>query len=315
MLGHGAIAAEHADAFGLLGCSLVVVMGPEPDAAQQFADDYGFARITDNVDEVLDADDVDAVVIASPSAVHAAQATAALQRGKHVLCEVPLGLTVNDVLAVQAASAGLICMVCHTQRYLAPVMRLRQRITDGELDPLSLTTTMAMYRRENVGWSGRPRTWADDLVWHHGTHAIDTAMWLLDGEAADIQAASGRPHPQTGAPMDIGVVIRTRTGRLATLALSYNALTPVNDLVLVAESETIRLRDWQALNRNGEPDADLAAGTLADGVQRQAAAFLQAIRSERKDVPTVDDVVPIYRAVGLVAEQISRRLNRPRIAE
>jgi 2-hydroxy-4-carboxymuconate semialdehyde hemiacetal dehydrogenase len=316
MLGHGAIAAEHAEAFRLLGCPLVTVMGPDRDEARKFALEYGFARFTDSVEDVVNADDVDAVVIASPSAVHSTQASAALGRGKHVLCEVPLGLTLADVLAVQAASTGrLICMVCHTQRYLAPVRRLRRRITDGQLQPLSLATTMAMYRRENVGWSGRPRTWADDLVWHHGTHAIDTALWLLDDEAAEVQATSGRPHPQTGAPMDLAVAIRTRTGRLATLALSYNALTPVNELVLVAESETVRLRDWQVLDAHGEPDAELSAGTLGDGVHSQAAAFLQAIQGERQDVPTVDEVLPIYRTVGMVADEITLQLNRSQVVQ
>lgn len=308
MLGHGAIGAEHARAFRQLGCSLVTVMGRHLAQAELFAHESGFARSTDDMERVLDANDVDAVVIASPSAVHAAQAGDALRRGKHVLCEVPLGLTLADVLAVQAARAeGLTCMVCHTQRYLTPVMRLRQRITGGDLQPLSLATTMAMHRRANVGWTGRRRSWADNLVWHHGTHAIDTALWLLDDEAADVQAMSGRPHPETGAPMDLAVAVRTRTGRLATLALSYNATVPVNDVLLVAESETVRLRDWRLLDLRGELAPDLATGTLAGGVQNQAAAFLQAVHGDTDDVPSVDAVVPIYRIVDAVADQISRQ--------
>lgn len=303
MLGHGAIGVEHAAAFRRLGCELVSVMGPDLSEAAEFAVEHGFTRHTDSAQDVLGDPDVDAVVIASPSTSHATQATAALALGKHVLCEVPLALSLRDVLAVQAARPDhLVCMVCHTQRYLRPVSQLRQRIVDGQLEPLSLVTTMAMYRRKNVGWSGRPRTWTDDLIWHHGTHAIDTALWLLNDEPAQVQAVSGRPHPRTGTPMDLAVAIRTRGGRLATLALSYNALVPVNELVLVAESDTVRVRDWRLL---GDPAAE--AAPLSTGVQAQASAFIRAVRGEDLGVPTVDDLVAIYRVVDIVANHISQQ--------
>jgi 2-hydroxy-4-carboxymuconate semialdehyde hemiacetal dehydrogenase len=315
MLGHGAIGAEHARAFRAAGCELVIVMGPDDRAAELFASKYGFARATDRLDDVIGAGDVDAVVIASPNAAHAMQAIAALNGGKHVLCEVPLGLSLTDVVAVQDAAAGrLVCMVCHTQRFLPPLVRLRRRIQDGQLEPLSLATTMAMYRRENVGWTGRSRTWVDNLLWHHGTHAIDTALWLLDDEPTTVQASSGRPHPQTGAPMDLSVTMTTRTGRLATLALSYNAMTPINDVLLVGESDTVRIRDWQVQSTDGDAAPEPPDGMLTPAVRAQAQSFVRAINGERNAGPTIADVMPTYRTVQLVEDEISRQRSHRAIA-
>ncbi|GAA1627466.1 Gfo/Idh/MocA family oxidoreductase [Kribbella alba] len=311
MLGHGAIGALHAEAFRSVGCQLVTVMGPDLNEAGQFARDQGFARHTDRVEDVVEAADIDAVVIASPNAAHAAQAIAALRGGKHVLCEVPVGLSLDDVLAVQAESERLICMVCHTQRFLPSIVQLRRRIEHGQLELLSLSTVMAMYRRENVGWTGRRRAWDDHLVWHHGTHAIDSALWLLGDEPVAVQAASGRPHPETGAPMDVAITITTRTGRLATLSLSYNAMTSVNDVLLIGQSETLRVRDWQLQGDNGEGGHESPDDQLTSAVHAQAHAFVRAIHGEQPALPSIDDVLPIYRCVQRVEDEIALQRSRP----
>jgi 2-hydroxy-4-carboxymuconate semialdehyde hemiacetal dehydrogenase len=309
MLGHGAIGALHAEAFRTIGCQLVTVMGPDLDDAGQFARDQGFSRHTDRAEAVVEAADVDAVVIASPSTVHAAQAIAALKGGKHVLCEVPVGLSLAEVLAVQAESGRLICMACHTQRFLPSIVQLRHRIEHGRLELLSLATVMAMYRRENVGWTGRRRTWDDHLLWHHGTHAIDSALWLLDDEPATVQAASGRPHPESGAPMDLAITITTRTGRLANLALSYNAMTSTNDLLLIGQSETLRVRDWQLQGADGGGVHESSA-QLTSAVQAQAHAFVRAIHGEQPASTSIDDVLPIYRCVQQVEDEIAPQQSR-----
>jgi 2-hydroxy-4-carboxymuconate semialdehyde hemiacetal dehydrogenase len=306
MLGHGAIGAEHARALNSLGCVLVTVMGPDLAQAEQFAAEHGFGRASICIEDVFDATDIDAVVVASPNAEHAAQATAALRRGKHVLCEVPLGMSLSEVRQVEATLAGrdLVCMACHTQRFLPPIGRLRELVSTGSFAPLSLAGITGLYRRENVGWTGKPRDWVDSLVWHHGAHAVDTALWLLDDKVHTVRAMRGRPDPRTAMPMDISVSITTQAGRLATLALSYNAFTTINELVFIGDSDSYRIHDWTLANAAGEQLYEPTDALLRAAVYRQDELFVQNVMGDLRDGPSVADVLPVYRTLQRIHDEI-----------
>lgn len=300
LLGHGAIAGEHARAFRRAGCPLAVVMGPDAGAAARFAAEHAIARSTDSIRDVVDADDVDAVVVASPSAEHASQSIAALRAGKHLLCEIPIGLSLAEVTAVVEAAGPLTAMACHTQRHFAVVSALRRRALSGEFEPMSMATTAAIYRRSNVGWTGACRNWVDDIVWHHTTHAVDTSCWLLADEIEAVGALAGRPDPESGRPLDVSVSLRTTTGRLATIAMSYNAVQPVSEVAIFGRSETVRISNWQTLPAAAsDPNALLSAA-----IHAQARAFLSAIAEGRIGQPGIADVLPIYRVIQHIHDQI-----------
>jgi 2-hydroxy-4-carboxymuconate semialdehyde hemiacetal dehydrogenase len=304
LLGHGAIAAEHARAFRRAGCELTAVMGPDAGAAAEFAREHDVRRSADRLTEVVDADDVDAVVVASPSAEHAGQAIAALRAGKHVLCEIPVGLSFAEVHAVaEAAGPASVCMVGHTQRHFPVLSSLRARTRAGEFEPISLSITAALYRLENVGWTGERRSWTDDLVWHHTTHAVDTALWLLDDEAQSVQAVAGPPDAQSGRPLDLAVGLRTVGGGLATIAMSYNAITPVSEVSVFGRSETVHLSGWQ--HQPGTPGH--SSNLLGDAVHTQAVAFLRAVQEQAGYGPTVADVLPIYRVIQQIDDQVRQQ--------
>ncbi|TKA01178.1 Gfo/Idh/MocA family protein [Actinacidiphila oryziradicis] len=299
-LGPGAIAAEHARAFRQLGCPLAAVMGPDAEAAAQFAKRHAVARSTDTVADIVDADDVDAVVVASPSGEHAGQALAALRGGKHVLCEIPLGLSLAEVTAAAEAAGDRIAMACHTQRYLPVVSALRARVVAGEFEPISMSITSAIYRRSNVGWTGERRDWADDIIWHHTTHAVDTSLWLLDDGIESVQALAGPADRETGRPLDLALALRTRTGRLATIAMSYNAIRPVSEVSVFGRSETARISNWQPSHAAASEPNDL----LGKAAFAQAQAFLSAIAQRPGSWPSFRDVLPTYRVIQQVYDQI-----------
>jgi 2-hydroxy-4-carboxymuconate semialdehyde hemiacetal dehydrogenase len=299
-LGHGAIAAEHARAFRRAGCPLAAVMGPDAKAAAKFAEEHAVARAADSVGDIVDADDVDAVVIASPSGEHARQAIAALSGGKHVLCEIPVGLSLVDVTAAAEAAGDLIAMACHTQRHFPVVSKLRARVVAGDFEPISISTTSAIYRRSNVGWTGERRNWVDDIVWHHTTHAVDTSLWLLDDSIESVQALAGPADPETGRPLDLAVGLRTHTGRLATIAMSYNAMRPVGEVSIFGRSDTVRISSWQPSPAAASDPNDL----LGDAVFAQAQTFLRAIAGRPGSWPSFSDVLPTYRVIQQIDDQI-----------
>jgi 2-hydroxy-4-carboxymuconate semialdehyde hemiacetal dehydrogenase len=305
LVGPGAIGAMHAQALAALGCSLRVVVGPDLAAARAFAGQHGFERAGCQLSSAFGSD-VDAVVITSPNAVHAQQAVAALAAGKHVLCEIPLGLSLAEAHAVaRAARSGQVAAVCHTQRYLPGIARWRSLIQRGEVEPLHLITVGALSRRENVGWAGHRRDWTDSVVWHHGAHAVDTARWLLGDEIAGVTVSSGTVNPETGAVMDVSIGLTTRLRRLATLALSYNADRAISEHTLITSAGTFRLSD-----SGGGTDRHSLPGTLEDALTAQDESFLRAVRGgPAGDLALVSAALPVYelleRVTGALGAEIA----------
>jgi 2-hydroxy-4-carboxymuconate semialdehyde hemiacetal dehydrogenase len=303
IIGAGAIAGEHAKAFAQLGCDLRVVMSPDAASAATFAGRHGVARSTAELDELLYAEDVDAVVIASPTPHHAEQVLATLAAGKHVLAEIPLATSLSEATQIRDLARGrdLHCMVCHTQRYVEPMLRLADGIGAGTINPIHVGITRAMLRRQNRGWTGIARSWADDVLWHHGAHAIDTTMTLL-GFELEITGHAGRPLAGGGKPLDVSLSVATSDGRLGTILLSYNSLMPLNEILLIAEDDGYRFREGELRNAAGEL---LAGGTdevlLKTAMYKQNSEFIDGLLRGRPMRTSVERVQPVYAALQSVA--------------
>jgi len=294
-IGYGAIAQHHADAFRQLGGELSWVVGRDPAETATFAQTYGFSQQTLNIEEALTDQAVDAVLVASPSPLHEEQTRQALSAGKHVLCEIPLALRLEGgrSLAELARSRGRALMVAHTQRFYPPLVELRRRILAGDVEPRHVVVRYGFRRHENVGWTGRQRTWTDNLLWHHGGHAIDTTLWLLSAAEVACRGELGPAHPKTGIPMDVGIVLRTTREQLATLALSYNTHRPVQDYLVIGERQTLMYTDNRLLGPTGEVLSEEGANDpVKDGVLIQDREFMAAISAGRSPSPSADDVLP-----------------------
>jgi 2-hydroxy-4-carboxymuconate semialdehyde hemiacetal dehydrogenase len=98
------------------------------EAARAVADRYGVAHATADLGEVLARDDVDAVILCTPTPLHAKQAITAMRAGKHVQVEIPLAdhWPAAQEVAALARETGLVCMVGHTRRFNPSLTRLRR---------------------------------------------------------------------------------------------------------------------------------------------------------------------------------------------
>lgn len=124
---------------------------------------------------MLERDDVDAVILATPTPVHAEQAQAVLAAGKHVQVEIPLADSLADAEAALAAAeaSGKVAMVGHTRRFNPSHQWVHHKITDGEFNVQQMDVQTYFFRRKNINAKGEPRTWTDHLLWHHAAHTVD----------------------------------------------------------------------------------------------------------------------------------------------
>ena len=305
MVGYGSIAEVHRRSFARIpGVQITSVVGRLLEPTQAFAQKCGAALATLDLDEALAQDDVEAVVITSPSAKHAVQTQAALAAGKHVLAEIPLALSLaeSEDLTALAERQGRALMVAHTMRFWPTLAAARQRIAEGELHVHSVFIHYGFLRRENVNWQGRRRSWTDNLLWHHGCHAVDTALWLLGEPAADVAGYMGPPHHELGIPLDLTVSLRTPRDQLVSCALSYNTMRPLLEILIIGEETTLAVRDGKLVDADDQIVAAGGENEEASAVYLQNIEFITALRQEREPLVSGDAVLPTMRALQAVQD-------------
>ncbi len=316
ILGYGAIAREHALSLRRLGqaphgwqVSLSGVMGRLPAPTRAFAEEFGADLATTDLDELLADPRIEAVIICSPTDLHAEQTERALRAGKHVLCEIPLAtsLAETDRLIDLAERSGLRLMVCHTQRYAAPLIEARRLIAGGEVQPRAMVSRYLLDKRENISWTGRRRSWTDNLLWHHGCHAVDAALWLLAAEATDVTARATAPDRRLGIPMDLSILLRTTRDQVVTVVMSYRALPPLQDYVVIADETTLvyandELRDHRRVLIAAADNGGYDTAAL----DRQNTDFFASILIGSEPVASARSVRPAMAALQAAQDALDR---------
>lgn len=313
IIGYGAIADYHADAFRALDVPIRAVAGPNAVEATKFARRHDIPQALSNIDELLSDDSLSAVVIASPSQVHAAQARRSLESGRSVLCEIPLATSYGDTVALGhlAESRNLRLMVAHTQRYQRPLQLARAAVEQEEVKPRQVVVRYMMFRHENRGWTGRQRTWTDDLLWHHGAHAVDTCLWLLNSSAASVSAFATDEVNDIDAPMDVSITIRTTNGGIGTVTLSFNSRIALNDYLVIAGSTTLIATERDLLSPQGQIYAEESVdAVLRAAVRDQAVDFVDSIRHGRNPKAGVPEIAECMRILEEVEQQLGTASGR-----
>jgi 2-hydroxy-4-carboxymuconate semialdehyde hemiacetal dehydrogenase len=306
-VGYGSIAGAHARALrDLGGVRFDCVVGRRPEPTEAFAREWGVEHWTLSLEEALARPGLDAVVICSPSEQHAGQAEKALAAGKHALVEIPLGMSLADAERVTALAerSGLRLMVAHTERYYPAMIELRRRIQAGELHPYHLVMRWFFLRRANVNLAGQPRSWTDNLLWHHACHVVDDALWLLeqtDPQSVPVRAMgqAGPPHAVLGIPLDLDLLLRVGDVPVS-IAMSYNSPWPMHEYVVIGEEATLRFDNGRLVGQEGE----VPLPGNAHSILEQDREFLTAIREGREASVNGRSVLPAMRALQAVQDQI-----------
>ncbi len=307
MVGSGSIAGFHSRAIRELGHTLYHVVGRRESQVSEFAAEAGFERHGIDLERGLDDPAVNAVVITSPSDFHRAHAEAALQRKLPTLLEIPVATSLADAIAVDEAAqaADTPVMAAHTRRFQPAMLRMRAMVADGSLTVHHAVQRYGFIRRLNVNWVGYQRSWTDNLIWHHGGHAMDAWMWVLGVTEAEVSAKLGPPHHHLEIPMDISIALKAPSGVVGSISLSYNTHQPLDDALFIGEEDTIAANyaTGTLVGKDGVIfDAGMTEVVPHDVITAQDREFFDALDEQRAPNPTISDVLPSLRALQVVQD-------------
>ncbi len=256
LAGAGAFGEKHLDALKLIdGVEVVSVVGRTLEATQKVADRYGIGHATTELDQALAIRGLDAVILATPTQLHAAQALACLNAGKHVQVEIPLADSLADAEAVaaRAAATGLVAMVGHTRRFNPSHQYIHNRIRSGALSVQQMDVQTYFFRRTNINARGEPRSWTDHLLWHHAAHTVDLFAYQA-GPIVEAHAMQGPIHPELDIAMDMSIQLKAESGAICTVSLSFNNDGPLGTFFrYIGDTGTYLARYDDLFTGKGEP--------------------------------------------------------------
>lgn len=310
LAGIGAIGLRHLEACAQIrDAAVVCLIEPEAERARQAALRFGIADVAASLDAVLQRRDIDAVILCTPTPLHAAQAAACLRAGKHVLIEIPMADNAGDadMLVRLQRETGLVAMACHTRRFNHGHQWLQQRLRNGRLKLQHLVAHTWFLRRANLNALGQPRSWTDHLLWHHACHTVDLFQHQTGQPAHRVHAMQGPLHPKLGIAMDMSVQLASPRGVLCTLALSFNNDGPFGSSFRYLCDDGTYVAREDGLVDGHDNEIDLAGMQEAgNGIVLQDREFIAAIREQREPAASVAQVMPAYLTLERLRESLAR---------
>ena len=306
--GQGAFGVKHIEAIQKIsGITIASLAGGSPDSTAEVARKYAIPHWTTKLDEALDQPGVEAVILATPTQLHASQAIQCLRAGKHVQIEIPMADSLKDaedVLKVQQET-GLIAMAGHTRRFNPSHQWVHKRILAGELKVQQMDVQTYFFRRTNMNALGKPRSWTDHLLWHHACHTVDLFRYQTGEEVARCHALQGPVHPQLGIAMDMSIGMKTPAGAICTLSLSFNNDGPLGTFFrYICDHGTYIARYDDLLDGNGKPIDVSKVDVSMNGIELQDREFFAAISEGREPNASVQQVVPTMCTLDRLEQEL-----------
>tara|TARA_B100000378_G_scaffold34982_1_gene26297 strand:- start:1099 stop:2058 length:960 start_codon:yes stop_codon:yes gene_type:complete len=308
LVGAGAFGEKHLDGLkNIDGVEIVSVISRSAEHAAEVAAKYGAPHSGTDLADALALPDVDAVILCTPTQMHAEQAIACMAAGKHVQVEIPLADSWDDALAVEAKAkeTGLVCMVGHTRRFNPSHQWVKNKIDAGEFTIQAMDIETFFFRRKNMNAKGKPRSWTDHLLWHHSAHSIDIFQYMTGSKVIAANVLQGPKHPELGIAMDMSIQMKTEAGQILTLALSFNNDGPLGTFFrYIGDSGTYIARYDDLVTGREEPIDVSKVDVSMNGIELQDREFIAAIREGRQPNSSVSDVLDCYRVIGELAASL-----------
>jgi len=309
VVGLGAFGQKHLDALANIpNAKIKYVAHSKQNVADEVAAKYGADRGFADYAELLAQPDLDAVILATPTQMHHAQTIQALNAGKHVQVEIPMGdnlAGVQEIVNLQQAT-GLIAMAGHTRRFNPSHQYVHNLIKAGELNIQQMDVQTYFFRRTNTNALGNPRSWTDHLLWHHAAHTVDLFQYQTGEKIVKANAIQGPKHPELGIAMDMSIQLRTESGKICTLSLSFNNDGPLGTFFrYICDNGTYIARYDDLVTGKEEPIDVSKVDVSMNGIELQDREFVTAIEEGREPNASVASVLPCY----IVLDQLQQQLE------
>jgi 2-hydroxy-4-carboxymuconate semialdehyde hemiacetal dehydrogenase len=310
LAGAGAFGEKHLDALKLIyGVEIVSVVGRTIEPTRACADKYGVAHATTELAETLALPGLDAVILATPTQMHAAQTIQCLDAGKHVQVEIPLcdNLADGEAVLARQQETGLVAMVGHTRRFNPSHQYVHNRIAAGEAHVQQMDVQTYFFRRRNINAKGEPRSWTDHLLWHHAAHTVDLFAYQA-GPIVAANAIEGPRHPELGIAMDMSIQLKSESGAICTLSLSFNNDGPLGTFFRYICDTGTWIARYDDLFTGKEEKVDVSQVAVSmNGIELQDREFVAAIKEGREPNASVAQVMPCYRVLDALERQLEAR--------
>lgn len=309
LAGQGAFGIKHLEAIQKIpGIEVVTLTGGNQQSTKEVAERFGIPHYTGDLAESLKQPGLEAMILATPTQMHASQTIQCLRAGKHVQVEIPMADNLADaeaVLKVQQET-GLIAMAGHTRRFNPSHQWIHKKIQAGELKVLQMDVQTYFFRRTNMNALGKPRSWTDHLLWHHACHTVDLFAYQTGERISVARGLQGPMHPELKIAMDMSIQMKTPKGAVCTLSLSFNNDGPLGTFFrYICDNGTYLCRYDDLFNGKNEQIDVSKVDVSMNGIELQDREFFAAIREGREPNASVQQVLPAMRAL----DQIERSLD------
>ena len=308
LAGAGAFGTKHLDGIkNIDGVEVVSLIGRRLDQTQEVAGRYGIGHVTTDLAESLAMKDVDAVILCTPTQMHAAQVIQCLKAGKHVQVEIPMADSLKDAEEIvrMQKQTGLVAMGGHTRRFNPSHQYVHQKIKAGEFNIQQLNVQTYFFRRTNINAMGQARSWTDHLLWHHAAHTIDLFAYQCGSPIVKANAIQGPIHPTLGIAMDMSIQLQAAGGAICTLSLSFNNDGPLGTFFRYIGDTATYIASYDDLFTGKEEKIDVSkVAASMNGIELQDREFFAAIREGREPNSSVAQVFPCYQVMHELEQQL-----------
>jgi 2-hydroxy-4-carboxymuconate semialdehyde hemiacetal dehydrogenase len=308
LAGAGAFGIKHLDGIkNIDGVEVVSLIGREFDKTKEVADKYGIGHVSTNLAESLALPEIDAVILCTPTQMHASQSIACLKAGKHVQVEIPLADSWKDAEEVVrlAKAAGKVAMCGHTRRFNPSHQWVNHKIKAGEFNIQQMDVQTYFFRRTNMNALGQARSWTDHLLWHHAAHTVDLFAYQAGSPIVKANAVQGPIHPTLGIAMDMSIQLQAANGAICTLSLSFNNDGPLGTYFRYIGDTGTYLARYDDLFTGKEEQIDVSKVAVSmNGIELQDREFFAAIKEGREPNSSVSQVLPCYKVLHNLEQQL-----------
>lgn len=307
---NGAFGSKHLDALAQIEeVEIVAAMATTLDKADRISDKYSILNRFDDYDQMLGLSDLDAVILATPTQIHAEQGLKAMAAGKHVLIEIPMADTLADseVLVAKQKETGLVAMAGHVRRFNPSHQWVHNKIIAGELSVQQMDIQTYFFRRTNMNAKGEPRSWTDHLLWHHACHSIDLFRYQAGEEVTEVHAIQGPTHPDLGIAMDMSILMKTETGKLCTLSLSFNNNGPLGSYFRYICDNGTYIASYDDLYDGHNNQIDVSDVDVSlNGIELIDREFVSAILEDREPNSSLEQCLPAMRIMHEIEQKMTK---------